>query len=151
MSIKIEKHWEDLDTFEIEVLDRFGDVFTYQGLPWTMTLASPTSDKIANVMRKNAEEARLWRSRQPKTERDAQLPDKMQERHSYDLIAASHVAWNNPPTDDKVDFTSQDFRDFVKENPWYFNQWQKAWVDVKNSARRIEAPTKTSSTGSKSK
>lgn len=151
MSIKIEKHWEDLDTFEIEVLDKFGDVFMYKGKPWIMTLASPSSDRIANVMRKNGEEARLWRDRQPASRKNDPLPDTMQERHSYAIIAASHVKWENAPTTQDVDFASDNFKDFLKEEVWYFNQWQKAWTDVKNSARRTDPPSKSSSTGAKSK
>lgn len=155
MPIKIKKHWEDLDTFEVEVIDALGDVFMFNGKPWKMVLRSPGSERVQEVVKKNAADEAAWRSRQPASRRVDPLPEKMALRHSHRLIGAAHSAWINPPIegDDKVDFDGEEFFAFLEEEPWYFAQWQRAWLDVKNSKRPTESgrPKTTSSSGAKSK
>lgn len=155
MTIKIKKHWEDLETFEAPVIDKRGDVFEYNGEPWVMILRPPHADQVKEAVRKNAAEASSWRERQPASLRNSELPDTMSERHMVRIIQASHVGWKNAPVEDgssAVDFSGDDFAEFLKEEPWYVAQWQKVWTNAKNSTRlKGGQPKKTSSNGAKPK
>lgn len=148
--IEIEKHWEDLETFEVDVLDKFGEPFIHKGKQWRMTLRPPESEKVKEAVRKNADEASRWRSRQPAANKNADLPEEMAAKHFHKICAASHVAWTDPPTKDGAspDFDSPDFLSFLQSETWYVLQWGKAWADVKNSTRPVE-PKASSSSGRK--
>lgn len=147
MSLKIVKHWEDLETFEVGVLDKLGEPFMWEGAEWKMTLRPPESDKVKEAVRKNADEASRWRARQPNAMKNAEIPEEMASRHFLRICAASHVAWTNPPIEGGAspDFDSDVFLDFLKEEPWYVVQWGKAWADVKNSTRPAKQSTPSSS------
>lgn len=155
MAIKVIQHWEDLDQFEVDVLDKFGNPFIHNDKQWRMVLRPASSDQVQAAIKQNAAEDSNWRARLPKAQRDqADIPEEMALRHGRRLIAASHIAWIDPAIegDETVDFSSQDFADFLEGHPWYVGQWQRAWLDIKNSTRlKGEQPKKTSSTGAKNK
>lgn len=153
MPLKIKKHWENLDSFTCDVLDKFGEPFAHGGKQWKMVLRAPSSDKVQAALKENAAEEAAWRMRQPPAKKQAPLPTEMSVAQLQRLIAASHVKWIDAPLEDEadVDFESEDFITFLEEEPWYLSQWQSAWLDAKNSARLLtkEKPKKTSSTGVK--
>lgn len=154
MTIKIEKYWDELETFDIEVIDPRGEIFMYKDAPWVMRLRAPNSDEVAKAVRKNADESARWRQRQPQSQRDGSIPSDMSERQMYRLVQASHVEWINAPVEEgtEVDFQSDDFVEFLKDQPWYRAQWERAWINRKNSTRlKVGQPKKNSSSGAKRK
>lgn len=154
MSINIIKHWEDVETFDVPVIDKRGDIFVYNGEPWVMTLCPPDADDVKRALRKNADESASLRARRQASERNNPLPDEMSERHIIRIIQATHIAWKNAPIEnaEAVDFKGDEFAQFLKDEPWYVNQWQNAWTDRKNFTRlKDDQPKKNSSNGAKSK
>lgn len=151
--IKLKKRYQDLDTAVLDVIDKYGDVFEYEGAIWQMVLRSPSSDEIQKTLTRQADEASRWRARQAKDKRDAPLPSDMAKRHGMELLVESHVEWINAPVEGgPVDFQSAEFAEFLEENGWYFMQWQKAWLDLKNFREPMEKAQKaTSSAGAKDK
>lgn len=150
MSIRLKRRYEELETATIDVIDKYGEVFEFEGATWQMVVYRPDSDTIKNLLTRQADEASRWRARQPASKRDGALPSEMNRRHSREICAAAHKAWINAAieTDGPVDFQSDDFAEFLEAEPWYFIQWQKAWTDLTNFRKPMETgPKPTSSAG----
>ena len=147
-TFKLNLGYEELDAFDLEILDHRKEVVTMGGGPFVVRLYSPKSDKIKAVYRRQADEFSRWLERFPVHQRDdLNKPDDMAKRHGFEVLQAAHASWQNPPLfddsgnllpADSLQFDSSDFLKFLEDNEAYSAQVMRGLASEKNYQRAAE-------------